>query len=856
MFSEKYSQEIEAAFQRQMTLLECRREEIEATLSHCDTDEAEALKYLYTAMPICDALDYPAEVFFAYARHGAFLWNSGPFAGKVPEKMFANYVLHHRINNEDIVEHREFFYSQLKDIIAGKDMQHAVIAANYWCAEEGTYHTTDDRTENPMTMYHTALGRCGEESTFTVSVFRSLGIPARQVYVPLWSHCDDNHAWVEAWCDGKWYFLGACEPEEILNRGWFTAASARAMLVHSRWFGQEEPDDEIVGRGGMSRIVNHLDLYAKTVEMHIHISDETGAPVSGAKVMFQVLNYAHFGNVATVFADEQGNAVLKTGYGSLLVCASDGRKYGEVLAALEEGEEKVFQIVLRENMQELDVPVDMDFIAPSGVSRYNNQLTKEQKALGDLHLREAAKKREKKIAGFYPEEEMEHYIAAFPAERQNFIRECLKKSRGNIAEVKKFLNWDCTNICPEDWKYKILATLSDKDFWDLKADLLIEHCTCTEPDASLTEKVFDSYILCPRVSYEPLVPWRKWLQNYFTAEQKEKIYSNPKWVYEYVNAHVKVRPDLEYSRLITSARGCLEGGIGSDHSKKVTCVQIYRALGIPARLNPVDYALECYCNGEFLTIGRIVEDRRERSAKLWLRGPVEPDVRYLEQLSVAEFVDQQFRVLWLSEENVTRKGHEIGIDLVPGIYRLVSTNRLTNGNQLAQKVDFTIADGEEKHITLFLRGAKLEDMLEDNPIDDIPLCSLNGEERMMSEWEGKGKALFIWLEESREPTEHILNELYDQRKEFQKISAPIYFVIQQKEALKNPTLQRTLSVLPNVQILQDDFDTNYNTLVRQMFLEPGKLPFILVTGENHDGIYGIAGYNVGTASMLAKILAN
>ena len=236
MFSKEYANEIEQLYEKQLTLLECRRAEIMEKLAQCSEEEAQALRFLYTAMPVSDALDYSVEVFYTYAKHGVFLWNEGPFAGKVPEKIFANYVLHHRINNEDIVDNRSFFYQELSRKIAGKNMYDSVIEANYWCAQEGNYHTTDGRTESPMTMYRSATGRCGEESTFAVSVFRSLGIPARQVYVPLWSHCDDNHAWVEVWCDGSWYFLGACEPEEALNRGWFASASTRAMLVHSRWF--------------------------------------------------------------------------------------------------------------------------------------------------------------------------------------------------------------------------------------------------------------------------------------------------------------------------------------------------------------------------------------------------------------------------------------------------------------------------------------------------------------------------------------------------------------------------------------------------------------------------------------------
>ena len=139
-------------------------------------------------------------------------------------------------------------------------MKDAIIDINYWCAQEATYQATDDRTISPMGVYKSAFGRCGEESTFGVTAFRSVGIPARQVYAPRWSHCDDNHAWIEVYCEGKWHFLGACEPEEILNKGWFTSASSRAMMIHSKWFDYVKPNEGVVGKSGMATTLNNLDL--------------------------------------------------------------------------------------------------------------------------------------------------------------------------------------------------------------------------------------------------------------------------------------------------------------------------------------------------------------------------------------------------------------------------------------------------------------------------------------------------------------------------------------------------------------------------------------------------------------------
>ena len=46
-----------------------------------------------------------------------------------------------------------------------------------------------------------------------------------------------------------------------------------------------------------------------------------------------------------------------------------------------------------------------------------------------------------------------------------------------------------------------------------------------------------------------------------------------------------------------------------------------------------------------------------------------------------------------------------------------------------------------------------------------------------------------------------------------------------------------------------------NGLARRMYLEPGKYPLIVIINEKMIGIYGSAGYNVGTADMILKILS-
>ena len=129
--------------------------------------------------------------------------NSG--VAELPEEIFLNYVLFHRVNEEEIAPCRTFFRREIGERAEGMSLREAALEVNYWCAQEATYHCTDDRTLSALAVYRRGNGRCGEESVFTVNALRSVGVPARQVYAPKWSHCDDNHAWVEIWCDGSFW---------------------------------------------------------------------------------------------------------------------------------------------------------------------------------------------------------------------------------------------------------------------------------------------------------------------------------------------------------------------------------------------------------------------------------------------------------------------------------------------------------------------------------------------------------------------------------------------------------------------------------------------------------------------------
>ena len=273
--------------------------------------ETEALKFLYAYMPLSDLADYDGEFYLKNIQSSAQAKLSMPWADKIPENIYRHFVLPIRVNTETLDTARLVFYQALKDRVAGLSMEAAVLEVNHWCHEKVIYRSTDDRTSSPLNCVKSTFGRCGEESTLLVTALRSVGIPARQCYTPRWAHCDDNHAWVEAWVDGTWKYLGACEPEGELNKGWFTGPSKRAMLVNTTVFGDYQGPEAVLEKTAWYTKINVLSNYTKTKKIVVQVIDEQKQPIENANVAFKLYNYAEFYSLSNQLTDKNGFVILK-----------------------------------------------------------------------------------------------------------------------------------------------------------------------------------------------------------------------------------------------------------------------------------------------------------------------------------------------------------------------------------------------------------------------------------------------------------------------------------------------------------------------------------------------------------------
>ena len=867
MLSDCLIEYAEKKYAERLPFLETVRDRLEEGFRLCTPEEAVLMRFFYGTMPLRDAGEYDFRVFLTFVRHALWLRENVEWCAELPEDIFVNHVLYYRINSEDISENREFFYEQLKERLTEKELwkspRQAVIEINYWCAEHASYQASDSRTASPMTVYRSGKGRCGEESTFMVTVLRSAGIPARQVYTPRWAHCDDNHAWVEVWAEGRWYFLGACEPEEVLNKGWFSHASSRALLVHSRIFSDFLLDgsEECIGKEGVIRFYNNTAVYARTRRITVAVKDREGRAVKDALVSFEILNMGEYCSAATLSSDEKGEVRLTSGLGDFHVWAQAGGFFGEriVSGARQERAEIVLSWAAEETDWIRDEWEPKEIEAPEDYPMHPGAVTTEQKQKRRIRLAAANKMREERIRSFYREEAAERY----PEEK-----ELLHTAAGNFDEVLRFLEKDAN-----PHRKALLHSLSEKDYLDCRAQILEDAlCGAEKVRGAWPEEIYRKFLLCPRIYYEELTAYHSFIEAYFTEEEKEAFRLDPERIWAYIEKEISYEPELDYRTICASPTGCLTLKQGNETARKILFAAVCRTLGVPARLNRVTMEPEYYRGNSFRVPGKAEDEQRKcgagwekaaagpgkeaapekEAAKLVLQVEDGSKWIYYQTWTIGKLTGLQF--MTLDYEGLRFGGNCLELTLEPGIYRLITTSRMPNGSQHAAERTFRLSGGEYREIAMSLREGSMEDMLMSNELPDFEVTNGDGERCSAAQITGGGSTALCFLEEGAEPTEHVLNELIAQAEEWNETEAKLLFIVRDKESLSNAALARTLEKIPRVSVYFDPEGETAEPIARRMYVDPEKLPLLVAVREPMTGIYASSGYNVGSVDLLRKIL--
>lgn len=827
--------------------------------------EREALMFLYAYMPVGDITDYPGEYYLENVRLSMQAKAEMPWGKDIPEEVFRHFVLPVRVNNENLDDSRREFYAGLKDRVKGMSLHDAVLEVNHWCHEKVVYMPSDARTSSPLASVKTAYGRCGEESAFTVAALRSVGIPARQVYTPRWAHTDDNHAWVEAWVDGRWRFLGACEPEPVLDLGWFNTAAGRGMLMHSKVFGRYEGKEEVMLRTPLYTEINLIQNYAPTGKASIVVTGKDGKPVTDAKVEFKIYNYAEFYTAATRYTDKNGMTSLSAGRGDMLVWASKDGAFG--YAKVSFGVDEEIGIVLDKTGKEGAGHVAIDITPPAGSANIP-EVSAGLREANDRLLAKEDSIRNAYTATFYNKESAEAFVRerALPEKAAGY----LVASRGNREVISQFLLGAQENRM-EKKAVDLLSVISAKDLRDVSAEVLNDHLN-NSPQEIADTALYTTCVLNPRVGNEMIGPYKSYFREVVPAADREAFAEDPQQLVEWCKVNLTLREELNFPNIIISPIGVWKSRVADNKSRKVFFVSLLRSLGAPAWMDGVTGRIQYrQAGGQTVDVDfeqpEAVQTPKGKLILDYEATPAVADPKYYTHFSLSKLENGAFRLMNYDEGDVDMGGgaswlntFRNGITVDAGRYMLVSGVRQSDGSVPAEVSFFDVKEGGTSRVDLILheKGGKSTEVIGhlDAGLKFIPLNG--GESVCIGDHCGctrEGYYVLAILGVNQEPTNHALRDIAALGRDFEARGQRMIFLFTDKaQSLKYRAAD--FQGLPST----ISYGIDGNGAIRKQLAETLKLkdatqlPIVVIAHTGGDIVFKSQGYTIGLGEQLMRSL--
>lgn len=819
------------------------------------TKEREALEFLYAYMPLGDIVNREPSFYLDQYRLTCKAIDQMPWGKKIPERELRHFVLPVRVNNENIDSSRYVFLEELAPRVKHLSMYDAVLEVNHWCHEKAVYMPSDRRTSSPLATIKTAYGRCGEESTLLVSALRSVGIPARQVYTPRWAHTDSNHAWVEAWVDGKWYFLGACEPEPVLNLGWFNAPASRGLLMHTNVFGDYNGPEEVVRRTPIYTEINVIENYApKSSHLKVKVVDKDGNPVEGAKVYFQIYNYSEFNSIAYRMTDAEGYTGLTAGLGDMMVYASDKGYFGFVKVDFRKDSDVVLKLEHTEG--DAIAHLEMEVVPPVEDAQLPD-VTDAQRAENTCRMEYEDSLRNAYVATFFTAETGLEYAKNFAAkhapDQDQRIADILVASRGNHGEITAFLH-EAEQKGRLEEAYKLLETLAQKDLRDTPKSVLDDYLY------SVAEGETSVNVWCPRVDTELLRPYREYFKKNIPESLADTVVNNTALFVKWCKDNLMLHDHMSLRYVQLDPKRVWESRLADKGSREIFFVTVCRSLGVAAWMDPITRVVKYTDAKDSLTYDvdfDAVEQVVAPKGKLKLNYrqiPLLDDPKYQTHFTISKYVNGEFQL-----QNYKGTWNQLfskPAEMDCGYYMLVSGSRMSGGNVFADIEYFTVEEGKTTTVDLVMRDVK--DQIRvigsfDSEAKYYSVPAPGSEERVVKsvlETTGRGYFAVALVDYGTEPVNHAFMDISAAAKELEQWGRPILIVFASEEDFKKFKPEH-FNLPSNVHYGIDKDGYMRDMVATEMKLDKGgRLPLIVLADTFNRVVFFSQGYSIGLGDRL------
>lgn len=627
--------------------------------------------------------------------------------------------------------------------------------------------------------------------------------------------------------NGRWQYLGACEPEPVLNMGWFDAPVLRAMMVYTKAFGKYMGEENVIDSQNKYATLNSLHNYAPTKDIWVKIQGEEETHIE-----FGLYNYAEFFPIKSQDIKAGAFAHIKTGLGDIRVFASNKSGHFAIKKINVSDVDTVFieldkRVGNEFNMSFENVPpVEKK---PASVDAVGTQANKKR-------LSEEDQIRSDFISSFYDRERLK-VLAKEIGLNADTLWPYMKEARGNYSEIELFLKKGVQvnkqNLIP------LLQVIAKKDLHDVSADVLLDHLKWFKifNGIECDHRLVNKYILNPRIYLEGLSPYRAFLQKAFDQITKDDVSKAVKEVVVWINGHIMVDESSNYYKVNISPQGVFNMKTCDSFSRKLFFIATLRSLGIPARLEPATHEAQ-YFNNKWINISfdQSYKNDQPEMAKVKFAADEDYDIEplYRVHFSIAKFKDGRFQTLHYDWEKPLSSFPE-EIEIEAGYYQLLTGNRMEDGSVLVNQQFVNIEPGSQQELKIKINEDR-------KALKEIACCkSFNLNDSL---------SVLGWIDPGSEPGNHFFNDFKSLRDTYESAKVPFTFFCTDK-SMKAEIVENTYEGC----IVKEDSDL----IVLKAFYEQTKLsreiqlPVFVVVDNNGEVYYHSSGYNIGTSEQLLKI---
>jgi len=617
----------------------------------------------------------------------------------LPEDIYLQYVVPLRVSGEPLQHFRRKFLDEIGPRLDTIDsLARAALEVNLYLGERVRFKSTDRHDQGPLTTLSSGFGRCEEKTILAVDALRSVGIPARAVWIPYFSASDNNHVWVEVYTEDGWKYMDAGAMKTRLNKAWFDKKVKRAGIILTFGWDYDEADADAVkfGSGYALNVTRNYMTPAKlTVDMPANWGKED-------RVWFAVFNFSALRPLAEL-TPKDGIATLEIGNGDFaLMGVHDDKLFVQTFTAQVNRETRLQLDVSKNGPQDFTLtypwPPASDQNEPDLVPGHRIELARALRGERDEKRKWASDWLDRFISqgGNYSEE----------------LYKTLKRSPGNEATVLNAV----FDVAPEQRENAIfiVSHLSDKHLREVSPEVLSRWVMRT-PGQYAKDEELKAFVLNPQIDYEYSgtgVP-SEYATDLVGFTSLDELRDEVARYSSLVDAKLVERPLPP----ITTDNMLADGISTSTRNASLWWTDRLRRSGVPARRKPLSDWLEFYHEGSWHPMfpgepEKLGDHDALPSIKAHYEEPVKLRLQWKEVTSAPKW-KSDFMFLPIKETGLPdyrqdtprdiRHGKNItDLTLDPGRYLFMAGRRNGRGDVAVQVREVTLESNENRLMILDL----------------------------------------------------------------------------------------------------------------------------------------------------------